>query len=104
LSALVHTAVNATLLAFRTGSYIAALANQLSGTSDNTSPWTYSVPGNEAQVAKALDAFNDAEVRILYNCLKTGVNDACSAYPRLDALTLAPPVPPPSLSAARPPH
>lgn len=63
LSALVHIAVQVTIMAFRTGSYVAALGDKLSDTSDNAEPWTYVVPGvTEALATSTLRNFHEAKV------------------------------------------
>nr|AAN59953.1 polyketide synthase 1 [Glarea lozoyensis] len=58
LSALIQVGVQATVLAFRTGSYVAALADQLGGANDNANPWAYSISADEAQAASKLDEFH----------------------------------------------
>ncbi|RDL30666.1 Thiolase-like protein [Venustampulla echinocandica] len=62
LSALVRIAVQVTVMAFRTGSYVATLGDNLSGTSDNAEPWTYVVPGaSEALATTTLRNFHETK-------------------------------------------
>jgi hypothetical protein len=67
LSALIQVGVQATILAFRTGSYVAALADQLGGANDNANPWAYSISADEAQAASKLDEFHVEKVSVNFS-------------------------------------
>ncbi|KAH8678863.1 polyketide synthase 1 [Tricladium varicosporioides] len=62
LSSLVPLAIQMTLLAFRTGSYVTALADQLCDSSDNSKSWTYVVSGtSESSAQEVLREFHNSK-------------------------------------------
>lgn len=59
LSTLVPIAVQVTLMAFRTGTYVAAMAERLNPPTDHSESWTYILPGLSSDDTRAaLDKFN----------------------------------------------
>lgn len=65
LSTLVPVAVQVVLMAFRTGSHVAAMAERLSpSTMDHSESWTSIVPGMTGDNAHAtVESFNESKVR-----------------------------------------
>ena len=50
-------------MAFRTGSYVASLADQLSPSNETSESWTYVVPdAKESEAQAILEEFHEAEV------------------------------------------
>lgn len=65
LSGLVPIAVQMVLMAFRTGAYVAALAERLHKSSSGSSSWTYVLPGiNEVAASSIISNFHKTNVRI----------------------------------------
>ena len=63
LNALVPTAVQVVLMAFRTGAHVAALADCLHQNSESPESWTYVVPGvGETVATSILSKFHEANV------------------------------------------
>ena len=66
LSGLVPIAVQVVLMAFRTGVYVAALADRLDKNCRAAESWTYVVPGaSEATATAALSEFHTSDVSIV---------------------------------------
>ena len=66
LSTLVPVAVQAVLLAFRTGSYVYTLGERLSPAVEQSESWTYIFPGlKEDDATSALDEFHQQNVSTL---------------------------------------
>lgn len=64
LSTLVPVAVQVVLMAFRTGHYVATMAERLSPPTESSQSWTHVLPGVDTQQAQAaLDKFNTEKVR-----------------------------------------
>jgi hypothetical protein len=65
LSGLVPIAVQMVLMAFRTGAYVAAMAERLHKASSSSSSWTYVLPGiNEVAASSIISNFHKTNVRI----------------------------------------
>lgn len=63
LSTLVPVAVEVSLMAFRTGSHVNAMAERLCLLSDRSESWTYILPGLSGDQARSILAkFNTAKV------------------------------------------
>lgn len=63
LSTLLPVAVQVVLMAFRTGHYVASMAERLSPTTQGQESWTYVLPGvQESQARSILCEFHEAEV------------------------------------------
>lgn len=64
LSTLVPVAIQVVLMAFRTGSHVAAMAERLCpSTADCSESWTYILPGMTGDMVRAiLESFNDERV------------------------------------------
>jgi hypothetical protein len=71
LSELVPIAVQVALMAFRTGGYVAALADRLRKDSESSESWTYVVPGaGETAATLMLDEFHNANVSAHRSCCR----------------------------------
>jgi iron transport multicopper oxidase len=69
LSGLVPIAVQMVLMAFRTGAYVAALAERLHKNSEGSSSWTYVLPGiSEVAASSIISDFHRTNVSLL-NCV-----------------------------------
>lgn len=65
LSSLLPIAVQVVLMAYRTGSHVASLAERLSPSTGMSESWTYVVPGaKEAEAKSLLAEFHKSEVNI----------------------------------------
>ena len=63
LSGLVPVAVQVVLMAFRTGAYVAALADRLQGDAEISQSWTYVLPAlEEAETSSILNDFHKENV------------------------------------------
>ena len=63
LSGLVPIAVQMVLMAFRTGAYVAALADRLHKNSEGSSSWTYVLPGiSEVAASSIIGDFHNRNV------------------------------------------
>jgi hypothetical protein len=63
LSGLVPIAVQMVLMAFRTGAYVAALAERLHKSSESSSSWTYVLPGiSEVAASSIISDFHRTNV------------------------------------------
>ena len=63
LSGLVSIAVQMVLMAFRTGAYVAALAQRLHSNTDGASSWTYVLPGvGEVAASSIIAEFHRSNV------------------------------------------
>ncbi|KAI1081368.1 polyketide synthase [Whalleya microplaca] len=71
LSSLLPIAVQVVLMAFRTGSHVASLAERLSPSTERSESWTYVVPSvKEAEAKSILEEFHKSE----------GISQAAQAY------------------------
>lgn len=65
LSALVSIAVEVVLIAFRTGSHVAAVADRLGNGKGSMNSWTYVIPGaSESGTRSIIEKYNDSKVSI----------------------------------------
>lgn len=67
ISQLIPIAIQVTLMAFRTGAHVAALADRLNNRSESPESWTYVVPAEkESEINSILNDFHKENVRYHY--------------------------------------